>query len=943
MVKPIQTEIRSEHFTRATIFVLIANCLQFQKEGQSSPAIVGICRTRALLCELLAMRILREYTTRELIDALSYDFDPLALAYEPEPVKKIGRGRASSPTRPGRAIRTSTLEVAIRAQAKRFLAHPVVVQHLDAIWSGAIVFHNSADGLHRLPHRHSTGKRSNQRHYGALQESSILDNDTSTIKDGIVSGTADGEPLRRSVTLYDPTNASVFKLSRLRVPRYRQTFSMVSYGVMLGLFLAVLVNRSVDITGVEVLFWFWSAGFMLDEIIGFTEQGFGLYIMSVWNAFDLGILLLFLVCYVLRLYGLVLAGDQTEYITGLAYDVLASTAVLLFPRMFSLLDHYRYFSQLLIAFRLMAVDLAATMFLIIVACSGFLVAFTLAFTEKDYQPSHVIYMLFQILMGFSPAAWDVWDKYNVLGRSVMVLFLIIGHFLVVTILITVLTNSFMAIVKNAEEEHQFLFAVNTISMVKSDALFSYVAPTNVLGWLVTPLRYIMPFRQYVRFNRTLIKITHLPILILIFCYERLFLTRYAYNPTQLIERRGRTRHRLPTFVVQAQQNLFGVGVGIREPSVTTQYKERALEEVFRRPYRGSSRKMPSSARRARVVDSWMNGVGNQGGASPPLEQPRSVLEQLETRRPLLSRAKTSQLTGRTRDVSSASRSMWSDPEERRPPARLRLRRVESDELPDTNLEDVLEGEATDADVNGDDELADNDEDERGDRSTLQHDSDKENQPGSRGSTGIAIPPSPLPAYATSPSTRGLPIRRNSKVLLNSMRSMHASPKGSLPKSREQHGHGHARNTSTQTILFKPVSRPASTASSQQSPPPSRRTPARNNSLAWDQSPQLRPVNARKNRPIYDRSGGAYNRSTPNLHRDALAFDLVSDIGDNREPGVDALSGSFGTNFLRTAQPREESTGSGLERLVLARMQTVEQSVSDLLREVRAANGKRGSV
>lgn len=36
----------------------------------------------------------------------------------------------------------------------------------------------------------------------------------------------------------------------------------------------------------------------------------------------------------------------------------------------------------------------------------------------------------------------------------MGLFLIICHFLVVTILITVLTNSFVAIASNANEEHQ---------------------------------------------------------------------------------------------------------------------------------------------------------------------------------------------------------------------------------------------------------------------------------------------------------------------------------------------------------------------------------------------------------------------------------------------------------------------------------------------------------
>jgi hypothetical protein len=41
--------------------------------------------------------------------------------------------------------------------------------------------------------------------------------------------------------------------------------------------------------------------------------------------------------------------------TAIRSDAIA-TAPLLFPRLFSILDHYRYFSQLLIAFRIMASD-----------------------------------------------------------------------------------------------------------------------------------------------------------------------------------------------------------------------------------------------------------------------------------------------------------------------------------------------------------------------------------------------------------------------------------------------------------------------------------------------------------------------------------------------------------------------------------------------------------
>ena len=77
LVKPIESQIRTNHFNRATLCALIANGLQFQKEGQTNPGNVGVSRTRALLSELLAMRLLKEFTVRELIDALSYDFDPL--------------------------------------------------------------------------------------------------------------------------------------------------------------------------------------------------------------------------------------------------------------------------------------------------------------------------------------------------------------------------------------------------------------------------------------------------------------------------------------------------------------------------------------------------------------------------------------------------------------------------------------------------------------------------------------------------------------------------------------------------------------------------------------------------------------------------------------------------------------------------------------------------
>lgn len=256
----------------------MANCLQFRKEGEANPGNVGVSNTRALLCELLAMRLLKEFSTRELIDALSYDYDPL------QGLEVLVGGASWSRQRQQHA-RISALEIAIRAQAKKFLAHPLVVQQLEAIWAGTIVFHSVADSLHRKPDSSHSNPTSDEispgRGPSRRQPPHKQTKKTKKIKKTNADLPA-SVLMRRTVTLYDPHDSSLFKLSRLRVPRYRNLFSTLSFGIMLGLFLAVLAEKSDDITVLEVVFWFWSAGYMLDEIVGFSEQGFGLYIMSVW-------------------------------------------------------------------------------------------------------------------------------------------------------------------------------------------------------------------------------------------------------------------------------------------------------------------------------------------------------------------------------------------------------------------------------------------------------------------------------------------------------------------------------------------------------------------------------------------------------------------------------------------------------------------------------------
>lgn len=963
LIKPIQQQIRTSHFSKATLYALMANCLQFNKEVSMYPGNSGTSKTRALVCELLAIKLLKEFSTRELIDALSYDFLPLQGLptsngnSTPGPNWDSSHGAKAQP----RAARISTLEIAIRAQSKRFLAHPLVVQQLEAIWAGTIVFHSAADNLHRPPQKVTPNQN---RGYGAIGgRGANLQASPDRLQPAKQRDHLDPVTfsVRRSATLYDPRDASLFKLSRLRVPRYRQFLSTCSFAVLLGLFLAVLIERSLTITALEVVFWFWSAGFMLDEVVGFNEQGFSLYIMSFWNAFDLGILLLLVAYYCMRLYGLLMPDARKHQTADNAYDLLAANAVLLFPRLFSVLDHYRYFSQLLIAFRMMAMDLVAVFVLIVISCSGFFVAFTLSFGTGDYDAASVAYALFQMLMGFTPAAWDSWGTYNVLGKTILTLFLFICHFLIVTILITVLTNSFMAIVQNANEEHQFVFAVNTISMVKSDALFSYVAPTNVIAWLLAPLRFVLPFRQFVRINRTVIKVTHFPVLFLIYAYERTILRRSMFDATELVEQRGRQGLGVRAFdAPDAGLNIFSPKLNrLREPSVATFHKDRALAEVFRRPFRDNTirntHKSHERRKTSNVVNNWMQNMGPDGTASPPVEQDHSVVDRLEARR--LAHRRSQQLArrrqpGLRRDTTEATMSIMSDPEEfvgagrqERPP-----RRREDSDLLNMSMDDIPR--QTDAD--GDDELVTNDDEDLitldrpsatpdrkvpTNQDTCQQDEDYFQQ------TPTAKPK--IPHFSSDFSNHAKPSPpKVAAVRINVQRPTRAAHKRNVSTNTVLYDpHPPLNDSSTSSSIRKVITAKNSAKNTRTVTPAAsagRRTPKRQLPGASRPRPIMPPRSAFQSAP--DLAGMlAFGNGRGRRH--SFTMDLGSDIGDNKAIGGGYIGGvpnsfatqmAYATGAIRAGQAAagENEDQQRLSKLVLVRMNALEEGFREVLKEVK---------
>ena len=84
------------------------------------------------------------------------------------------------------------------------------------------------------------------------------------------------------------------------------------------------------------------------------------------------------------------------------------------------------------------------------------------------------------------------DFHWLLGPILMVTFAFLGNTLFLTILVSMLSTTFSIIVSNATAEIQFRRAVLTLEGVKSDAIFAYQPPFNILALLIlTPLKFFL--------------------------------------------------------------------------------------------------------------------------------------------------------------------------------------------------------------------------------------------------------------------------------------------------------------------------------------------------------------------------------------------------------------------------------------------------------------------
>ena len=306
---------------------------------------------------------------------------------------------------------------------------------------------------------------------------------------------------------------------RLRVPLYAKCYEVLFFAAFLALYYAVLAQRDPSrITSVEVLLLVWFAAFAYDEFGQYLDAGLTFYAADFWSLWDFGIIALGVAYFAIRIIGLCKHDTAT---TETAFDILSLEALFLVPRICSLLSLHPFFGTLIPCLKDITKYSLQFFGLVAILYCGFLTTFILLGRDA-YTPAAMSWILIKVFFGSSYLGFDAAEQISpVLGPPLMLVFVWLTNILLITTLISVLSNRVSAVMAHAREEYLFLYSVFVLEASTSSRLTYYLPPLNLLSLLLRPLRLLGLSAEHLRALRiAVLKLTHAPHVALIHAYER---------------------------------------------------------------------------------------------------------------------------------------------------------------------------------------------------------------------------------------------------------------------------------------------------------------------------------------------------------------------------------------------------------------------------------------
>ncbi|KAJ7504347.1 receptor-activated Ca2+-permeable cation channel [Mycena galericulata] len=462
-----------QHTNLSVVFCLLLNRVHFLRDDNIATA--SVSKSRASLCEILAIRTLRDSgnSTIDLCFILTTSWPVYSGAGQE--VLAHGHREVSDfdeEERVGNAI-----EMAIVGKAKNFIKSSSCQKVVSGIWSGRYVY--QAESSH-----------------------------------AILSDTYKRTPIH----FYDPHKAPLLDHYRLKVPAIRSVLEYSNFLILFSLFIvAIEMNELNRINVAEAIFMIYALGFTLEKVAAMQEHGIKVYFKGTWNGFDMVFVATYCFYAFLRVYG-VYHDHVWARTTGV--DCLALIACLMFPRLaFVTLKN----NLMVLSLRAMLMQFVVLMGLAAFCFVGFLYAlWTLSRNQAGYSAPQIAWWMLDLWFGLDASGFDRSTEFHpIFGPVLMVSYACLSNTLLLTVLVSILSNTFATINEDAAAEAMFRKAVSTIEGVKADSLFSYQPPVNLVALcIMLPASYILSPRWFHKVNVFMIRTTSFPILLTVSLYER---------------------------------------------------------------------------------------------------------------------------------------------------------------------------------------------------------------------------------------------------------------------------------------------------------------------------------------------------------------------------------------------------------------------------------------
>ncbi|EGW32982.1 uncharacterized protein SPAPADRAFT_137741 [Spathaspora passalidarum NRRL Y-27907] len=322
-----------------------------------------------------------------------------------------------------------------------------------------------------------------------------------------------------------------FDPARIKTPYYQNILEIIFSIFYLILFSIVLNTHKIStgkVDGFEVLFYIFTLGSIVDEIVKFYHVGWNY--LGFWNALNDTMYTILSVSIFFRLASLDSHGAAREKYDEISFRVLSCAAPLMWSRLLLYLDAQKFVGAMIVVLKTMMKESILFFVLLFVVIVGFLQGFIgldISDGSNDVT-SKILISLVKAVIGES----SLDDMGNLIPPYASILYYIYSFLLSVilmNILVALYSTAYAAIVENATDEYFALVAQKTLRYIRAPDQDLYVPPFNLIEMVITPLGWFLPHEAFKLVNYYVMLIIYSPMLAYITADELANARRIQYN------------------------------------------------------------------------------------------------------------------------------------------------------------------------------------------------------------------------------------------------------------------------------------------------------------------------------------------------------------------------------------------------------------------------------